>query len=100
VTGDTNAIYWDPYSVELNDNPHGIRLRDEVPVYRNDDLDFWALSRFTDVDAASWDTTTFSSAHGTVLERTRTEPRGGGMMIFLDPPEHTRLSRQGPRSSS
>ena len=32
------------------------------------ELDFYALSRFADVDAAHRDTKTFSSAHGTVLE--------------------------------
>src|ERR1700689_2941326 len=88
MPGGTNPIYWDPCSVELNDNPHGMwkRLRDEAPVYRNDDLDLWALSRFADVDAASRGTATFSSAHGTVLERMRPELIGGGMMILLDPP--------------
>jgi cytochrome P450 len=95
MTGDTNRIYWDPYSIDLNADPHGMwnRLRDEAPVYRNDDFDFWALSRFADVDAACRDTATFSSAHGTVLERMGPELIGGGMMIFLDPPEHTRLRR-------
>jgi cytochrome P450 len=89
------AAYWDPYSIELDNDPHPTwtRLRDEAPVYRNEAYDFWALSRFADVDAASRDTETFSSAHGTVLESMKAEPAGSGMMIFLDPPDHTRLRR-------
>jgi cytochrome P450 len=81
--------------VELDNNPHPVwrRLRDESPVYRNVELDFWALSRFADVNAATRDTQTFSSAHGTVLESMSDERVGGGMMIFLDPPEHTSLRR-------
>lgn len=89
----TESLYWDPFDVEIDTNPYGIwkRLRDEAPVYRNDALDFWALSRFADVEAAHRDHVTFSSAHGTVLEMMSPNPAPTTMMIFLDPPEHTRL---------
>jgi cytochrome P450 len=89
-------IYWDPFDKTLRVDPHPIwrRLRDEAPVYYNDRYDFWALSRFVDVDAAHRDPQTFSSAHGTVLEMmTDTVMDATGMMIFVDPPEHTRLRR-------
>jgi cytochrome P450 len=66
-------------------------LRDEFPVYRNDRHDFWALSRHADVEAAHLDTKTFSSARGTVLELMGHDMSGTGQMIFMDPPEHTRL---------
>jgi cytochrome P450 len=84
---------WDPFDTEIDDDPYPIwkRLREVAPLYRNDDLDFWALSRFDDVEAASRDTTTFSSAHGTVLERMSDDVSSYGMMIFMDPPEHPRL---------
>ena len=39
------------------------------------------------------DTTTFSSAHMTVLEMMGPEKQSGGMMIFMDPPEHTNLRK-------
>ena len=52
----------------LTNRKEAKRLRDEAPLYRNDKYDFWALSRFDDVLAASLDDATFSSAHGTVLE--------------------------------
>ena len=93
---DGGELYWDPFDKTLRVDPHPIwrRLRDEAPVYYNDRYDFWALSRFVDVDAAHRDPQTFSSAHGTVLEMmTDTVMDATGMMIFVDPPEHTRLRR-------
>ncbi|MEO6988983.1 MAG: cytochrome P450 [Aquihabitans sp.] len=88
----TSDVYWDPYDVEIDAHPHDIwkRMRDEAPVYRNDRYDFWALSRFHDIDVAHRDPATFSSAHGTVLELMGDAPLNTGMMIFMDPPEHTR----------
>ena len=84
-------IYWDPYDSEIDDNPHPIwkRMRTETPVYRNDRFDFWALSRFEDIEKASKDTATFSSTHGTVLEMMGPGMIGSNQMIFMDPPEHT-----------
>ena len=84
-------IYWDPYDSEIDDNPHPTwkRMRTETPVYRNDRFDFWALSRFEDIEKASKDTATFSSTHGTVLEMMGPGMIGSNQMIFMDPPEHT-----------
>jgi cytochrome P450 len=90
----TTDVYWDPFDVEIDRDPYAVwrRLRDDAPVYRNERFDFIALSRFDDVESAHRDPTTFSSAHGTVLEIMGPEPlRGGGSIIFLDPPDHTRL---------
>ncbi|HUS62844.1 MAG TPA: cytochrome P450 [Acidimicrobiales bacterium] len=90
----SHDLYWDPYDTELDSAPHDVwrRMRDEQPVYRNDDLDFWAFSRFVDVEAAHKDPATFSSAHGTVLEvMSGGDMASTGMMIFLDPPDHTML---------
>jgi cytochrome P450 len=89
-------LYWDPLDKSLRVDPHPTwrRLRDEAPVYYNEKLDFWALSRYADIDAAHRDPKTYSSAHSTVLEYMSEEPLdSGGMMIFTDPPEHTRLRR-------
>jgi cytochrome P450 len=86
-------LYWDPFDGDLDASPHETwrRMRDEAPVYRNDRYDFWALSRFADVEAAHKDVTTFSSAHATVLELMSKEFSQPGQLIFLDPPGHTRL---------
>jgi cytochrome P450 len=87
-------LYWDPFDPAIDADPHPVwrRMRDQAPVYRNDRYDFWALSRHDDVEAAHRDWHTYSSAHGTVLElMSPNRLSGTGMMIFLDPPEHTHL---------
>ena len=50
-------LYWDPFDTDIDDDPHPTwrRLRDEAPVYRNDKHDFYALSRYADVEAAHRD---------------------------------------------
>jgi cytochrome P450 len=86
-------LYWDPFDEVIDDDPYPVwrRLRDEAPLYRNDRFDFWALSRFADVEAAHRDPATFSSARGTVLELMGGDMAATGMIIFKDPPEHTIL---------
>jgi cytochrome P450 len=94
-TGDED-LYWDPFDKSLRVNPHPVwrRLRDEAPVYFNDRHDFFALSRYEDVDQANRSPKIFSSAHTTVLEMMSSDIVAmPGMMIFTDPPEHTRLRR-------
>ncbi|HEY8057817.1 MAG TPA: cytochrome P450 [Acidimicrobiales bacterium] len=91
VESEASELYWDPFDTEIDAHPYEIwrRMRDEAPVYRNDTYDFWALSRYVDVEGAHRDPATYSSAQGTVLEL-----MGKGMpqsMIFMDPPEHGRL---------
>jgi cytochrome P450 len=86
-------LYWDPYDEDIERNPYDTwrRMRDEAPVYRNDKLGFYALTRFADVEAAHRDPQTFSSAHGTVLEIMGPDMSSTGQMIFMDPPDHTSL---------
>lgn len=90
---DEREPYWDPYDPDIDDNAHAVwaQLRERAPVYRNDKFDFWALSRFSDVETAHLDASTFSSAHSTVLEHMGPEISQMGGMIFRDPPEHTQL---------
>ena len=40
----------DPYDYDFHEDPYPYykRLRDEAPLYRNDELKFWALSRHAD----------------------------------------------------
>jgi cytochrome P450 len=83
-----------PFSYAFHEDPYPTYrwLRDEHPVYRNERLGFWALSRYHDVVEASRDWAVYSSAEGTTLERL--DPRLGEylpMMIFMDPPRQTRL---------
>jgi cytochrome P450 len=85
-----------PFSYEFHEDPYPTYrwLRDREPLYRNDRLGFWALSRFADVMAAFVDWETYSSAEGIILERL--DPKYlemTPMMIFLDPPRHDRLRK-------
>jgi cytochrome P450 len=86
-------IYWDPYDPDVDVHAQEIwkRMRDECPVYYNEKLDFYAITRFDDVLAATTDTETFSSSHTTTLEMMGPDPVDVPMMIWLDPPDHTRL---------
>jgi len=89
-----SSVYWDPYDTDIDTSPYAIwrRLRDEAPLYRNDQYDFFALSRFADVQAVHSDPRTFLSGRGTVLEMMGSDLSAtSGMIIFLDPPEHDTL---------
>jgi cytochrome P450 len=101
MTETATELYWDPFDTEIDRDPYPTwkRLRDEAPLYRNDAYDFWALSRFADVEAAHKDPATYSSAHSTVLEFMAPEPViNREMMIFTDPPQHTRLRSLASRA--
>ena len=54
VTSDAE-VYYDPYDFEIDSDPYPVwkRLRDEAPLYWNDKYEFFAVSRWDDVDAAS-----------------------------------------------
>ncbi len=92
MTGSTsNEVFYDPYDVDLMADPYPMlaRLREESPVYYNDRLGFWALSRYTDVEQGFVDRETFSSAHGNVLEFVKADlPVPSGLFIMEDRPRH------------
>jgi cytochrome P450 len=66
-------VHFDPYDVDLNADPYPMfrRLREEQPLYYNAQHDFYAISRFADVNKALVDPETFSSARGAILELIR-----------------------------
>jgi cytochrome P450 len=86
-----NDVYFDPYDVGLIADPYPMfrRLREEAPLYYNEEHDFYALSRFGDVDDALVDYQTFSSARGAILEIIKANiDIPPGTVIFEDPPIH------------
>jgi cytochrome P450 len=91
----TPAVAFSPYDYRIHEDPYPVytRLRDEAPLYRNDELDFWALSRHEDVIAAFRDPSRFSSANGVSLDPSAWGPYAHKTMSFLalDPPRHTRM---------
>lgn len=84
-----------PFSVAFQADPYPTYawLREHAPLYRNDALDFWALSRWDDVLGASLDYEIYSSAKGTVLELSPELVAGFPIILFMDPPRQTRLRR-------
>ena len=53
----------DPYDYDFHEDPYPYyqRLRDEAPLYRNEELGFWALSRHGDVHQGFRNSTTLSN---------------------------------------
>ena len=84
-------VNYDPYDWEIDSDPYPTfkRLRDEAPLYYNEKYDFFALSRFEDVEKASLDWKSYSSARGSVLEMIKMGVDiPPGSILFEDPPSH------------
>jgi cytochrome P450 len=91
TTSATDELYYDPWHADLNADPYPMfkRIRDEAPLYYNEGHDFYALSRFDDVNRALVDHQSFSSARGVVLEIIKSGMEiPSGLLIFEDPPIH------------
>ncbi len=87
----TEQVYYDPWDAALNADPYPMfkRFRDEAPLYYNETHDFYAVSRFDDVNRALVDHATFSSARGAVLEIIKSGMEiPSGLLVFEDPPIH------------
>ena len=85
-------LKYDPYDVMINADPYPAwrRLRDEAPLYFDEQHGFYALSRHEDVERAlvSWET--YSSAKGAILELIQADIEfPPGILLFEDPPIHT-----------
>lgn len=92
TTTTESDVSYDPYDVEINADPHPVyrRLREEAPLYRNDAYDFYALSRFDDVERGLVDRATYISGRGAILELIKADMEmPPGVIIFEDPPVHT-----------
>ena len=84
--------YYDPYDRVIMENPAPAfkRLRDDAPLYYNERYDFWALSRFADVEAALVDRATYSSERGVILEMIQANiVMPPGTLIHEIEPSHT-----------
>ena len=84
-------VYYDPYDRDIDADPYPVysRLRSEAPLYYNEEHDFYAVSRFEDVQRGLVDRQIFSSARGSVLEFIKANIEiPPGIVIFEDPPLH------------
>jgi len=90
-----NPPILDPYDYDFHEDPYPYykRLRDEAPLYRNEELGFWAVSRHADVVAGFRNSTTLSNKFGVSLDPASRGPHASKTMSFLamDDPAHLRL---------
>ena len=85
----------DPYDYDFHEDPYPYyrRLRDEAPLYRNEEQKFWALSRHADVVQGFRNSTSLSNKHGVSLDPISRNDEAHRVMSFLalDDPGHLRL---------
>ncbi|CAN5530422.1 cytochrome P450 [soil metagenome] len=90
----TATLVFDPFSDDFFNGPYETyrRMRDEAPVYYNEQYDFYALTRHADVSAAYKDFETYSSNRGVDLAMVRKgEVTEHGSIIAMDPPSHRHM---------
>jgi cytochrome P450 len=86
------AVSYDMFDRDIYASPYPVyrRLRDEAPLYYNEQYDFFAVSRYEDVSRVLGDRETFISGKGGVYNIIRAQTEmPEGLFIFEDPPQHT-----------
>jgi cytochrome P450 len=92
TTSTSDRVHYDNYDPVVVANPHAVmtRLREEAPLYYNPERDFYALSRWEDVEKGLVNRETFISGKGATLDLIRSgHPLPRGSVLFEDPPVHT-----------
>ena len=86
-------VLFDPFSEEFFNDPFDLyrRMREEAPVYYDEEQDFYALTRHEDVAAALKDHETYSSTRGCDLAMVKSGEVPQKSIIFMDPPDHRLL---------
>ncbi|GAB2842438.1 cytochrome P450 [Actinocorallia aurea] len=91
TVGTEEPIRWDPYDPVIGKDPYPVyrRLREEAPLYYDEAHDFYAVSRYEDLDRGLPDWQNFSSARGNILELIKAGIEiPPGTLIFEDPDAH------------
>jgi cytochrome P450 len=92
MASSTVDVYYDTYNVEINADPYPVyrRLREEAPLYYNETHDFFAVSRYEDVERGLLEAPTYISGKGGIIELIKADIEiPPGVVIFEDPPTHT-----------
>lgn len=86
-------VIFDPFSEEFFNSPFDMyrRMRQDAPLYYNEDSDFYALTRHEDVSAALKDHEAFSSSRGCDLAMVQSDEPPQKSIIFMDPPDHRHM---------
>jgi cytochrome P450 len=92
TTTASQPLVFDPNDRGLVREPHALlrRLREEAPLYYSEEHDFWALSRYEDVERALVDRDTFISRRGVTVNQIKSGIEfPPGTVLIEDPPSHT-----------
>ena len=88
-------LVYNPYAYEIHEDPYAVyeRLRAEAPVYLNEEIGIWALSRHADVLAGFKDSVRMSNRLGVSIEPSASIPEARRTASFLamDPPRHDQI---------
>ncbi|MEO6504175.1 MAG: cytochrome P450 [Jatrophihabitantaceae bacterium] len=86
-------LVFNPLEYQTQDDPYPIyaRLREEAPIYHNEEVDFWAFSRYRDIEDGVRNYQRFSNRNGPLMEREFWKPDSAEMhsLVAMDPPRHT-----------
>ena len=92
-----SGVTYNPLSPRVYRNPYPkyAELRAKAPLHWSPLLETWVATRYADVDAILRDQKRFSNdprrRQRTRAPRSTVDNPGGQSMLFVDPPEHTRL---------
>jgi cytochrome P450 len=84
-------LSYDPYTAINDPDPYPLykRMRDEAPLYYNDEHDFYAVTRYEDCERGLVDAKRYISGRGGILELIKANVElPPGNLIFEDPPAH------------
>jgi cytochrome P450 len=91
---------FDPLSEEFFEHPYEVYrwLREEAPTYHNEQIGFWAVSRYDDCVEVHRDVQGFTSTKGLTLAQLTNVGFQDvadqiGSMIMMDPPMHERMRK-------
>lgn len=92
ATATSSDLLYDPYDPETILKPHALfrRMREEAPLYYSEPYDFYAISRFDDIERTLLNRETFVSHKGVTLDMLKSADFliPPGTVIFEDPPTH------------
>jgi cytochrome P450/ferredoxin-NADP reductase len=96
MTSSSTALRYNPFAPDFyTTDPFGVyrSLRDEAPVFWNEQWGWWVLTRFEDVRAAIQDSDTFRSFEGMDIDDSALEQAPPGSLPNMDNPRHDEIRR-------
>jgi hypothetical protein len=90
-----SSVHLDPFAYEFHEDPYPISraLREQAPIYWNEEIGFWAFSRHAAVLAGFKDWEHFTNTGGISLEvgELSADSTAVQSILAMDPPRHDRI---------